>query len=590
MAGIAVSSREKTRPSASRFSLRWSHIRALLWLRWKLTLRGATSSARQMVGFIFTTLFLLVVAVVLGALTAAGYVYLDRPDATQLLFLVLVGLWVAWAVFPLMQYTLNEGLDVTKLQTYPLTRGEQMVSLLLATLLDLSTLVILALLAAVVLGVISWQASLPAVLITVAALLLAYVLVVTTSQLLLAALMGILRSRRFRDLAAVVFALFGVSCALINQFVSRAMVRFEPGSFAAFHLDPYLQWLPTGMAARAITLAVQGDYLLALPWLGMMLALVVALLALWAWALDRGITTAESAGSGPRRRSRRAVAAAAAPLAGGAASVRSGRSGWGPFSGPALAIASKDRRYFWRDPQIKASLLSSSFLLVFALLPSLFGGRSVEVGGPGDGFGLPIAAWQVLIAPVPALLITLNLAQNAFGLEREGLQTLFLFPVKPLDILRGKNLAVALVAGGAAALMTALVAVLGSAWSNVPIALGYAVAAILVLLGCGNLISVFIPMRVRRMRMGQGNFASSGNGCLRTVLMVFATQATYIVLAPVAAALLLPLILSHPEWLVVTLPASFLYAALFYEVATRIAASRLIKRGPEILRVAIPDN
>jgi hypothetical protein len=581
---------------ASRFSLRWDHIRALLWLRWKLTVRGYTHSARQIIGLIFTAIFLVGLAAALGLGTTAGYLLLDRPDAGQLLYIVLVGLWVAWAAFPLMQYTLNEGLDVTKLQIYPLTRGEQMASLLLATLLDMTTIIILALLAAVIVG---WHASLPAVLITVVALALVYVLIVTTSQLLLAALMGILRSRRFRDLMVVFFALFGVSCALINQFVSRAMIGFRPGDFATWHLERYLQWFPTGFGARAIILADQGSYVEALPWLGVMLALAVVLIVVWAWVLERGITTAESAGAGVRRRPRRGRAGVAVAggnggvAVAGAASISvagSGRSGWGPFSGPALAIADKDRRYFWRDPQIKASLISTLVLLVFVLLPSILGGRRVELTGSDGGLGIPIAPWQVFIAPLPALFITLNLAQNAFGLEREGLQTLFLFPVKPLDILRGKNLAVAVVAGSVSALMTVLVAALGGAWSNVPMALGYAVAAILVLLGCGNLISVFIPMRVRRMRMGQGNFAASGNGCLRTLLMFVATMATYALLAPVAAALLLPLILSHTEWLVITLPASVLYAIVFYEVVTRIAASQLLARAPDILKATVPDN
>lgn len=588
MAGVATTSSnttEKARPMASRYSLRWSNVRTLLWLRWKLTLRGYTRSARQIIGFILSLIFILWLAGALGVGTGAGYLFLDRPDAAQLLYIVLVGAWLVWAAFPLMQYTLNEGLDVTKLQTYPLTRGEQMVSLLLATLLDLSTLILFALFAAIIVG---WHATLPATLITLAALALAYVLIVTTSQLLLAALMGLLRSRRFRDLTVIFFALFGVSCALINQLVSRAMIDFQPGAFGSLHLDRYLQWAPTGMAAHAIALADSGDYVAALPSLGMMLVLVLVLLALWAWVLDRGITTAESAGGGPRIRARRgrAVVAVGNP----SAEPRPMRAGWGPFSGPALAIADKDRRYFWRDPQIKASLLSSIFLVIFVVLPSLFFGRPYDGPRPGAGLGFSIAAWQGLIAPLPSLFITINLAQNAFGLEREGLQTLFLFPVKPLDILRGKNLAVAVVSGSIAAALTLVVAAIGGGWSNVPIALGYSLAAILVLIGCGNLVSVFIPMRVRRMRMGQGSFASSENGCLRTVLMVFAMQATYALLLPVAVALVLPLMLSHSEWLVVTLPASFVYAIVFYELATRLAASQLLKRAPDILRATVPDN
>jgi len=149
---------------------------------------------------------------------------------------------------------------------------------------------------------------------------------------------------------------------------------------------------------------------------------------------------------------------------------------------------------------------------------------------------------------------------------------------------------VASVAFAMAVLMTALVAAIGSAWSEAPMALGYGIAAVLAVMGCGNLFSVLLPMRVRRMRMGQGNFASSGNGCLRTIMMGVATWATYLVLAPVAAALLLPLILGQPGWLVISLPASIVYGLVFYEVMTRIAAAQLLRRAPEILAATLPDN
>jgi hypothetical protein len=72
--------------------------------------------------------------------------------------------------------------------------------------------------------------------------------------------------------------------------------------------------------------------------------------------------------------------------------------------------------------------------------------------------------------------------------------------------------------------------------------------------------------------------------------MFVASMATYALLAPVAAALLLPLFLSHPEWLFVTLPASLLYAIVFYEVVTRIAAAQLLARAPDILKATVPDN
>src|SRR5262249_18458013 len=141
------------------------------------------------------------------------------------------------------------------------------------------------------------------------------------------------------------------------------------------HLDRVLQWTPPGMAAKAIALADAGSYVEALPWLLLSLALVPVLLVVWAWVLDRGITNAESAGGGrARRRVRGSPALVDQPESGAlggsvavgvpAASTTRVRR-WRPLRGPALAIARKDALYIWRDPQLKAALLSSLLATVF---------------------------------------------------------------------------------------------------------------------------------------------------------------------------------------------------------------------------------
>src|SRR5262249_51034462 len=351
----------------------------------KLTLRGYARSWQRVVGLIFGLLLLIPLAGGLTFLTATGYTDLGRPAATQLLFGVVSLLYLIWAVLPLLQYSLNEGLDVTKLQIYPLTRGEQMVSLVLATFFDLGTLFIFALYAAVFIG---WHATPLAALMTLLALAAAYVHTVGLSQLVLAALMGLLRSRRFRDLSIIVFALFGTICSFSNQIVARLFTTGAPNgeppdvgpALASAHLDQYLRWTPPGMAAQSIVLADRGDYLAALPWLLSAALLVPIALYLWAVILDRGITNAESAGAGGRRGRRRAPAAVALAANGsGAVRVRpaspmavSTRKGWRPLSRVAVTIAWKDVRYFWRDPQLKAALISVLFATVFILVPGLF--------------------------------------------------------------------------------------------------------------------------------------------------------------------------------------------------------------------------
>ena len=561
------------------------HIRTLLWLRWKLTVRGYTRDWRQIIGLVFVLLFLVGVGGVFAVGTGLGYILLPRADAARLLFVVLALLYVIWAILPLLQYTLNEGLDVTKLQTYPLTRGEQMVSLVLATFIDLSSIAILLAFAAVVVG---WHATPLATAITLAALALAYVHIVTFSQLMLAALMGILRSRRFRDLAIVVFTLAGAGCSIGSQLASRVLIQTYPTQLLQVPFEHYLQWLPVGMSARAITLADGGQYVAALPWLAGSLVLIPPLLWLWARVLEHGITTAETATAPSGRRGRRAARALAAASVANASVAATQRAlpQTAPrrelLPAPVQTIAAKDLRYLWRDPQLKAALLSALVPLLFVLLPSFY-------GNPNRLAGQGLGSFQVLLAPLPMLFIVLSFSINALGLERQGLQTLFLFPIKPRHVLFAKNLVI----GGLAVVLQVLSVVALSAisggWSNAPAALAVGVAADLVMLGCGNVTSVLLPFRVRQMHTG-ANTISSENGCLRSLLMQVVLLATALLLVPVGAALVLPLLFERAVLLAVTLPLSLVYGLGLYLLATWLIAPQLLTRAPEILAITTREN
>ena len=603
MAGIAGSGASTTPaahlvskpPRAVSFAIRPSHVRALLWLRWKITLRGYARSWQRVVGLIFALLFIIPAAGGLASLTAFGYLTTPYAFATQILFVVVALLYLIWAALPLLQYTLNEGLDVTKLVIYPVTRGEQMVSLVIATLLDISTLFILAFYIAIVVG---FHATPLAAVVTLIALFAIYIHTVGLSQLMLAALMGLLRSRRYRDLTVVVFALFGSVCSFSQIFFSRFFTTLARGSRTldteSLHVERVLHWTPPGMAAQAIVDANAGDYLHALPWLLASLALIPALLAAWAFVLDRGITNAETAGAGRSRRRRIAVPAVAVdstatsafPLREGGQGVRSASRGWRPISRPALAFTQKEAIYLWRDPQLKAALISVLFATVFILVPNIFGsGRN----GNGEFVTFLSGPRSVLVAPIPALLAVLTFALNALGIERQGLQTLFLFPVRPLDVFYGKNLFVGAFAMALGAVLTIIKAWLTGGWVYVPVALAAALAAVLVMLGCGNITSVLSPFRWRQMRMGETSTLATENGCLRSIVSLVAMLVTAILVIPTIAAVALPLFLNHPEYMLVTLPASIVYAAFFYQVATRSIAPVMLRRAPEILAVTVRE-
>src|SRR6266704_2607538 len=229
--------------------LRW-----LFWLRWKLFLRSfARDRAR-----IITTIVMIVFGVpIYGSIavgTYLGYRFLDYPANAELLFLVLTAVYLFWMALPLLEFTVNEGLDVSKLILFPLTRPELMVSLLFSTLLDIPMFGLILVFIAVVAG---WATSLPVTLLTIVAVLIFYTQVVGMSQLVLAVLMRTLQSRRFRDLSIILIALFSSSCYLFQQLVLRGI---GTGNIVAGlqrqAFSTYLQWLPPGMTARAIQQAV----------------------------------------------------------------------------------------------------------------------------------------------------------------------------------------------------------------------------------------------------------------------------------------------------------------------------------------------
>src|SRR5579883_3063014 len=187
--------------------LRW-----LAWLRLKMLLRGFRRRPSTLIFTIIGLLALLFVAGLFGLLLVAAFTGLSAPANTEILYLLFSGMLLFWIVLPLLSYSTNEGLDVTKLQLFPLTRLELMFSLLFSSLFDIWTVCLFVLFAVTI--VAWWLHSLALGLLTLVVIVVFYVVMVGISQLILALLMRTLQSRRFRDLSVIIIALFGSSCYL----------------------------------------------------------------------------------------------------------------------------------------------------------------------------------------------------------------------------------------------------------------------------------------------------------------------------------------------------------------------------------------
>ena len=545
--------------------LRW-----LFWLRWKTLLRGYSRRPLSIVGSIVILFFIILIGGTIAVLSFFAYRLLPSPANSEVLYLVLTAVLLAWIVLPLLEFTTNEGLDASKLVLFPLTRVELMASLLFSTLLDIFTIGLVLVLVAVIAG---WAVSVPVTLIAIICMLVFYVQVVGISQLVLAVFMRVLQGRRFRDLSIIIIALFTSSCYLMQQFVfggTRIMSLYENLQSASF--SPFLKWLPSGLAASSITQAIQGNWGASLANLALLFVTSMLTLYLWQLVLQRSLSASEvgTARARNRRRQQTAVITTADRTA--------GVSLWDRLLPPQItALAVKELRYFWRDPQLKAMMFQSLIYIAIFLVAPLLNPNPSQIGGAG---------YVLLVTPAVVILFMLTFSLNVLGLERQGLTTLFLFPVAPQYILWGKNLAVFALGIVELVVLITAGAFITRAWNFVfPVLIG-GLAGMGVALGCGNITSVYFPQYTRQMLRG---FRSTGQtsqaGCLRAIMSFSILIVSGILLIPVALALGLPIVF-HVEWVwIITMPLSLLYGIAFHQVATRMVAPRMVERAPEILAI-----
>ena len=546
--------------------LRW-----LFWLRWKTLMRGYTRKPLSIIGALFVLLFIVSLAGTIAVVSFIAYRILPSPANSEVLYLVLTAVLLLWIMLPLLEFTANEGLDASKLILYPLTRAELMASLLFSTLLDIPTIGLVLVLVAVIAG---WAVSLPVTILASVTMLIFYIQVVGISQLVLALFMRVLQGRRFRDLSIIIIALFTSSCYLIQQFVlggTRILHLYDNLRSASF--SPYLQWLPSGLAARSITQAIQGNWGASIATLALLLVTSVLTLYLWQFVLQSSLSASEVGASararGRRRQQTPAVTTAVQPA---------GVSIWERLIPPQIsALAVKELKYFWRDPQLKAMMFQSVIYVAIFLVAPLLNPNSTRFGGNG---------YVLLITPMIVILFMLTLSLNTLGLERQSLTTLFLFPVSPQRILWGKNLAVATLGIVELVVLISVGAFITHAWNYVlPVLIG-GLAGMGVALGCGNITSVYFPQYMRQMQRGfRATGQTSQAGCLRAAMSLAMLVVAGILLIPVALALGLPFIF-QAQWIwCITMPLTLIYGLAFHQIATRLVAPRMLERAPEILAI-----
>jgi ABC-2 type transport system permease protein len=536
-------------------------LRRLVALKWTLALRGYQRDRTRLVGFILFLVIALPVAGSLSAFCLVGFRTLPGRLPFELLHLVLLGVWAFWALFPVFGFSLNETHDPTKLFAFPVRSTEIFLAGVLGAFLDLPIVFLLPLLLAVLVGFGYTPLGLA---VTLAGLALFVAQTLAFSQACLTALLGVLKSRRFQDAATILIPLVSITAFIGVQLSAQravmSIVSSKPKPLESLRISDWLLWLPSGMAAAAIEHGASGRYMTALGFLVLLAGVTAATIAVGGAVLRKVHLGDIDVGRAPR------PARQTAPARPGVLGRALRR-----VPEPVRAMWRKELRQVWREPEMKAIIITFLFPVI-AVVVAL---RLAPDGVPQD-------AW--LLAVATSLFGSMHLAMNAFGHDRQALELLLSYPTSRRYILLGKNLAAAVFIVGAAGLALLLVVLLGVAPPSALAGTPSAAALCLIVLAAGNFSSIYFPTRIPRR--GENPYTQSvAKGCVTGLFRTVALQVALVVSSPILGGFLGPWLAEQPAWLALTAPLSLVYAIIVYRVSLGPAEKSLLAREHLILQV-----
>ncbi|REK35964.1 MAG: hypothetical protein DWQ20_05730 [Actinobacteria bacterium] len=527
-------------------------VRHFVGLKARLTWNGFRSDIQRKIGLPVSATLMALAAIWLASKYHEVYEGIAASDARAAIeYLGWVALFgfLIWATLPVIIFPLDENLDPQQMASLPISSTQMIGGLTAASFVAPSTLVLLIVgfaNASLLSG--GWWMILPASVVMA-------VTFVVGAQLVSAAVSAVLRNRRGRDLATLlIFGLAG-SAFFIYQSVDRLVG--ESGFVAALQDHTILDkawFLPPVAAQRSIIEAAAGDPLSALGYLAASVAGLVVLAWMWRSLVLWMITTPRE-GSRPAARSRRTGMAS------------------GPW-GRILTLARKELRFYVRDPRQR---LVWTGTVIFVGL-----GVAGAIMGTTGFFDIRGRDWGPLAAPILILFVGLPIALNLFGWERDAASYLFVLPLKPSQLLLGKNLAVATALLLETGILAVILALIVNSWTWVWLVVPLTLSAIGCQLAVGNFVSVITPLRLPRE--GTDVFAqSTEQGCLAIASQTMSFFAIGLLLVPPVSAVVLVVAFGQAlaPWIAVVIALG--WGGLLYALSLAISSRLLRRRLPEVL-------
>jgi ABC-2 type transport system permease protein len=262
--------------------------RLLVQLKLRLLLNALRASTGAKVAFVLSTLLALVIGVGVFYLLAILPGGIAAADLTTVIF-CFFGL--AWLILPLVVFGLDSTLDPGTLALYPIRTRPLAVGLLAASATGAWPAATLIALLGVTIGLARGPLG---VLVALLAVVLQVLFCITMARFVTTALAGVLRSRRGKDLAALlflpIFAVYEGFFQIVPKLASEGALTAS--SFGG--VDQWLRWTPPGLAVHAIFDASTGHAGTALLRLAVLAGIIVVLGAAWIQSLRRTLVTTDT--------------------------------------------------------------------------------------------------------------------------------------------------------------------------------------------------------------------------------------------------------------------------------------------------------
>ncbi len=394
-------------------------------------------------------------------------------------------------------------------------------------------------------------------------------LCVAASRAVTSAFAGMLRSRRVRDLAAVLLAVLAALLAPLQLLLMRGAEGADWDRVA--DVARIVSWTPFGAPYTAGLEVAQGRWWAALLKLAVTAVTIAVLLVWWSRTMESAMVGTASAGP------------AAKPASAGSSAVgalfprllaRLPRNRFG-------ALVAREARYWWRDARRRSGLITLAVIGVFVPVMINLGGTS--------GMNDALSGSDVEVSPLlfslsmvfVGTMAALNLA-NQFGYDGSAYAANVIAGVPGQTELRARFVAYSLYMVPLLVLIALLLPfVLGEpAWAGV--AAGTLLASYGAGLGVNALVSVIgaydLPETSNPFAM------NTGAGMTRSLLSIVALLASVVATVP----LLLANVLLPGFWLWLALPAGLAYGVGGALLGAYIAGDRLDRRMPELLHAVTP--